>query len=119
MAGSYRFAVRSRALKEVTHRRCDLLVALLARLGFVNVYIRVLAVRRRHLRPSEIAQIRLMTSPQVGYAQEIGETEWLMPPSEERANLRSETPPGFAKAEFLANGRGAGQTKQVPTTSGI
>lgn len=29
---------------------------------------------------------------------------WLMPPSEERANLRSETPPGFARAEFLANG---------------
>lgn len=28
---------------------------------------------------------------------------WLMPPSEERADLRSETPPGFAQAVFEAN----------------
>lgn len=28
---------------------------------------------------------------------------WLMAPSEDRANLRSETPPGFARAVFQAN----------------
>lgn len=34
---------------------------------------------------------------------EVAQKIWLMPPSEERANLRSETPPGFAKAVFEAN----------------
>jgi hypothetical protein len=33
----------------------------------------------------------------------VTEKIWLMPPSEERADLRSETPPGFAKAVFEAN----------------
>lgn len=33
----------------------------------------------------------------------VTEKIWLMPPTEDRANLRSETPPGFAKAVFEAN----------------
>jgi hypothetical protein len=41
------------------------------------------------------------TTPPEGTTQKI----WLMPPSEERADLRSETPQAFARAEFHANGR--------------
>jgi hypothetical protein len=33
----------------------------------------------------------------------VTERIWLMPPSDERANMRSETPAGFAKAVFEAN----------------
>lgn len=36
---------------------------------------------------------------------ETTEKIWLMPPSEDRADLRSETPPGFARAVFKANAR--------------
>lgn len=39
------------------------------------------------------------TTPPEGTTQKI----WLMPPSDDRADLRSETPPGFAKAVFEAN----------------
>lgn len=35
----------------------------------------------------------------------VKELIWKMSPSEERADKRAETPPGFAKAVFLANGR--------------
>ncbi len=44
--------------------------------------------------------------PKPSHATEpVGVTEkiWLMPPSEDRANARSETPPGFAAAVFEAN----------------
>jgi hypothetical protein len=40
-------------------------------------------------------------TPPEGTTQKI----WLMPPSADRADLRSETPLGFARAEFEANGR--------------
>jgi len=40
-------------------------------------------------------------TPPEGTTQKI----WLMPPSEDRANKRSETPMGFARAVFAANAR--------------
>jgi len=43
---------------------------------------------------------KLHMEPPVGTTEKI----WLMGPSDERADLRSETAPGFALAEFLANG---------------
>jgi hypothetical protein len=35
----------------------------------------------------------------------VKELIWKMSPSDDRADKRGETPPGFAKAVFLANGR--------------
>jgi hypothetical protein len=35
----------------------------------------------------------------------VFEKIWKMPPSDDRADLRSETPPGFARAVFEANGK--------------
>lgn len=49
------------------------------------------------------------TRPPEGTTEKIFE----MPPSEERANLRSETPPGFAKAVFEANVRKIHAAKQT------
>jgi len=37
--------------------------------------------------------------------QGVTERIWRMPPSDERADMRAETPPGFARAVFEANGR--------------
>lgn len=43
--------------------------------------------------------------PKIHTTEPPGVTEkiWLMPPSDDRADLRSETPPGFARACFEAN----------------
>lgn len=41
------------------------------------------------------------TEPPTGTEAKI----WLMPPSDDRADLRSETPPAFARAVFLANSK--------------
>jgi site-specific DNA-cytosine methylase len=43
---------------------------------------------------------KIHASPPEGTTQKI----WLMSPSDERSDLRSETPPGFARAVFEANG---------------
>lgn len=44
--------------------------------------------------------------PPLHVSEPAGVTEkiWRMPPSDDRADLRAETPPGFARAVFLANG---------------
>lgn len=44
---------------------------------------------------------RLFTEEPPGVTEKI----WRMSPSDERADLRGETPPGFARAVFQANGR--------------
>jgi hypothetical protein len=53
--------------------------------------------------------------PALHIAQPEGVTEkiWRMPPSPERANLRAETPPGFARAVFDANESGARQGRKA------